>query len=550
MKRFFLSLLGVLITGWVISMPVLAIDETILNRILGYVSHPNELPMISESQSASDLAAFYGYEISAIEVMGLLPKSDDPTTGFVGDPRGKPSLPPESYGVYPGPVVETLKMAGIPAVALSGATIETLKEAITAGHPVICWVVGRTARGKAEVYQTEAGNEVIVARQMNTVTVDGFNETGFSVWDNGENYFRTFRDFEDSWKILGYQGLQIVVNSTVSIDPETTPEPKDAVGLEPYPQGTAIPLYAAPTTAPETPTAETPTAEAWAGTQTDWWNAGQDQYWQSSKESLADAGLLSTETNFWMDEAFARFGEIPTVEPIFGDAATGPILSGYETWFMESGSDSSANVWSPTIWQQSGMDTNANGLIPPSAAIDGFVGYAQSYNLDCETRSAIDLASYFGVKIDYMSFLNGLPKSDDPNEGFVGNYWDARGGLPPNGYGVYERPIAEQLSRFGLPAVGVANFTWEMVKAQLSIGNPVMAWVVGNTTEGTPLSYTPANGRTTAVVPYQHTVVVVGYDETAGTVSLQDGGMRYTRGIQTFLNSWAVLGNRAVFRQD
>ena len=78
-----------------------------------------------------------------MEILSLLPKSDDPTVGFVGDPKGKPSLPPESYGVYPEPVVETLKMAGIPAVSLKNATIETLKETIAAGHPVVCWVVGR-----------------------------------------------------------------------------------------------------------------------------------------------------------------------------------------------------------------------------------------------------------------------------------------------------------------------------------------------------------------------------------------------------------------------
>lgn len=544
MKRFFFSLMGVLSAGWLIFAPVLAIDETIANRIHGYTSHPNELPMISEAQSASDLAAYYGYELSAVEIMGLLPKSDDPTLGFVGDPKGKPSLPPESYGVYPEPVAATLKMAGIPAETLIGATLETLKESIAGGDPVICWVVGRTARGKSETYRTEAGTEVLVARQMNTVTVDGFNDTGFSVWDNGANYFRTFRDFEDSWKILGYQALRIRPSDTpAETGKDITFAATEPAKLEPYSQGTTIPLFAYTAAATSTPEPE-------AGTMEDWWNEGQDQYWQSSKEALTEAGILSEEANPWLGEADARFGELPTVEPVFSDAAGGTTLSGYETWFTEFGAETPTSAWPTTIWQQFGDDSGVSMPLPPSAVIDGFVGYAQSYNLDCETRSAIDLAAFFGVKIDYMSFLTGLPKSDDPNEGFVGNYWDARGGLPPNGYGVYEKPIAEQLSRFGLPAVSAVNFTWDMVKAQLSAGNPVMAWVVGNTTGGTPLSYTPSSGRTTTVVPYQHTVVVVGYDETAGTVSLQDGGMRYTRSIQTFLNSWAVLGNRVVFRQD
>ena len=100
MKRsiIFLTCLWMLFVG---AVPVrAALDETIPNRIRSYMSRPMELTLISEAQSASDLAGFYGFELSALEIMSLLPVSDDPTLGFVGDPRGKPSLPPDSYGVY------------------------------------------------------------------------------------------------------------------------------------------------------------------------------------------------------------------------------------------------------------------------------------------------------------------------------------------------------------------------------------------------------------------------------------------------------------------
>ena len=174
----------------------------------------------------------------------------------------------------------------------------------------------------------------------------------------------------------------------------------------------------------------------------------------------------------WLDELFELFGELQEVQPVFEDnpALT---LDGYETWFSVAGAPAynSGSAYSIPANPWLDLDSQAApGALPGAAAIDGFIGYAQSYNLDCETRSAVDLASYFNVRIDYMSFLTGLPKSDDPNEGFVGNYWDARGGLPPNGYGVYERPVAELLTSFGLPSFGVSNFNWEGIKEQVARG--------------------------------------------------------------------------------
>ena len=187
-----------------------------------------------------------------------------------------------------------------------------------------------------------------------------------------------------------------------------------------------------------------------------------------------------------------------------------------------------------------------NGSAPASAFVSGFNGLAQSYNLDCEARSAVDLAAYFGVNISHSEFLNRLPRSDDPNEGFVGNYTDSRGKIPPSSYGVYQEPVAALLRDYGLPAIGVYAYTADALKSQIANGKPVMVWVVGNTEIGYSVPYTAAsNGRTTYVAPYQHTVVVIGYD--SNSVTIQDGGMKYSRDWQTFKLSWGALGNRAIY---
>ncbi len=191
-------------------------------------------------------------------------------------------------------------------------------------------------------------------------------------------------------------------------------------------------------------------------------------------------------------------------------------------------------------------DFGLNQQIPESAFVSGFTGYEQSYNLDCEARSAVDLAAWFGVNINHSEFLYYLPKSDDPNEGFVGSWTDARGHVPPASYGVYQEPVASLLRNYGLNAIGAYAYTADALKAQIAKGNPVMVWVVGNVEIGYSMPYTAAStGRTTYVVPYQHTVVVTGYDEKS--VYIQDGGLRYTRDWNTFLLSWGALGNRAIY---
>lgn len=173
-------------------------------------------------------------------------------------------------------------------------------------------------------------------------------------------------------------------------------------------------------------------------------------------------------------------------------------------------------------------------------------GHAQSFTLDCESRSAADLAGYFGVQVNEVDFLNNLPRSDDPNEGFVGNYSDPLGLIPPNSYGVYAGPVATLLRSYGLNAYDKYGMTWDDLVGELQASRPVMVWVVGNVVPGYPVSYTPSNGHTTTVAAYEHTVIISGYDPTYVTVVDPDGALVYLRTINQFLTSWAVLGYMAI----
>src|SRR5512139_2939337 len=64
--------------------------------------------------------------------------------------------------------------------------------------------------------------------------------------------------------------------------------------------------------------------------------------------------------------------------------------------------------------------------------ISGVSGHAQGYSLSCEARSAADLAAFWGISISETEFMEALPRSDNPDDGYVGNPNDAWGYIPPH----------------------------------------------------------------------------------------------------------------------
>lgn len=183
-----------------------------------------------------------------------------------------------------------------------------------------------------------------------------------------------------------------------------------------------------------------------------------------------------------------------------------------------------------------------------SAEIEGIVGRSQALPLSCEASSAVDWASFFGFEIDELEFVEQLPKSDNPDEGFVGNIEGKWGQIPPSPYGVHAEPVAQVLQSYGVPARAVRNLSVEMLKAEITAGRPVIVWVAGHTRRGTPVPYTASDGQETVVTRFEHTVMVTGYTEHQ--VKIQDGARYYYRTFGEFLDSWGVLGYMAIIWQE
>lgn len=133
----------------------------------------------------------------------------------------------------------------------------------------------------------------------------------------------------------------------------------------------------------------------------------------------------------------------------------------------------------------------------------------QSRNLSCESCAASMAAQYHGVPLSEAEVLSALPRADNPYLGFRGNVDGSPGGIED--YGVYAGPILDILNAKGLRAEMVEG-GMEGIKAAISGGQPVIAWITYNCQYSTPVTRT-IDDAIVSMVPYQHAVVVTGYDD-------------------------------------
>jgi subtilisin-like proprotein convertase family protein/uncharacterized protein YvpB len=187
--------------------------------------------------------------------------------------------------------------------------------------------------------------------------------------------------------------------------------------------------------------------------------------------------------------------------------------------------------------------------LPSNAFVFGMSGRDQQLSLDCEARAAVDWASHYGKSIGELQFQYNLPTSYDPEIGFVGNPNGIWGNIPPSDYGVHAPPVASLLNTYGLLGSSYKSLSWDDLRAEIASGNPVVVWIIGdnyrNIVNGTPHYYTaPSTGDTTVVAPFEHAVILVGYDSSK--VTLLNGSHFMDVSLDRFQDSWSALDFMAV----
>jgi len=173
-------------------------------------------------------------------------------------------------------------------------------------------------------------------------------------------------------------------------------------------------------------------------------------------------------------------------------------------------------------------------------------GQGQQLPLSCESRSAVDVAGFWKVKIAERAFHERLPKTDNPHTGFVGDVFGHWGDLPPNGYGVYAEPVAAVLRDYGLAAEARYGMGLEGLRSELASGRPVILWAYPRMATQPVETHVTSSGQSVAVIRYEHTVVAVGYSDDAVYVVDAANGHRWAYRNEALLTAWSKLGQMSV----
>jgi uncharacterized protein YvpB len=132
----------------------------------------------------------------------------------------------------------------------------------------------------------------------------------------------------------------------------------------------------------------------------------------------------------------------------------------------------------------------------------------QTRNLNCEATTAQMILQYYGKNTTIDQVQNALPLDPNPHKGFRGNVDGPIWGFTD--YGVYAEPIADVMTKLGVPSKSYSNITQDFLKQKILAGKPAIVWVdIANPHPETKEFI--INGETVKLLSGEHVAVVTGY---------------------------------------
>ena len=201
----------------------------------------------------------------------------------------------------------------------------------------------------------------------------------------------------------------------------------------------------------------------------------------------------------------------------------------------------------------------------------------QDKNLDCEAAALA--AAFIARKVAVNTgtsnlqnwIFNQLPDDHrnaidteghitwgDPYNDFVGNVNGHEGFAPGDGYGVYDQPIANVVSKVGHQEIAKTGWTTASIEGEIEAGSPVVVWIdfrsLASGTGYSTSTWTAFDGRKVPYTLHEHAVTVLG-TSPGQSITLLDvfSGNQYTyseskfaRMLSTFDGMGVAVGPRVV----
>src|SRR5438552_6288114 len=185
----------------------------------------------------------------------------------------------------------------------------------------------------------------------------------------------------------------------------------------------------------------------------------------------------------------------------------------------------------------------------------------QAYPLDCEAAALQAALAAHGTRVSQERIFSQLPVDSravelgpdglprrwgDPFKAFVG---DVQGQEPDfSGYGVYYPPIATAAARLGAHAEGRTGWTVAEIEDQIRAGNPVVVWLDSRFRVRQAGHWTAWDGVDVPHIVGEHAVTVMGFDDSAGTITVVDvlRGELHSFSTSTFAAILTTFGGMGV----
>ncbi|GAF40389.1 secreted SH3 domain protein [Agrilactobacillus composti DSM 18527 = JCM 14202] len=185
-----------------------------------------------------------------------------------------------------------------------------------------------------------------------------------------------------------------------------------------------------------------------------------------------------------------------------------------------------------SLWYQVGGDqwVSANGgittgaIYPETASLTGVPLIAQLPELPngCEITAVTMMLRYAGADVDKVALAHEMPRSSDPNQGYVGDPWDA------SGVTIFPPALMGLVQKYAGNAIDMTGMSFDAIRYQIGIRkHPVVAW------------------QTLHGFPY-HAVVVTGYTATDVTYLDCWSNSAATVSIADFVSNWQTQNFRAI----
>lgn len=162
--------------------------------------------------------------------------------------------------------------------------------------------------------------------------------------------------------------------------------------------------------------------------------------------------------------------------------------------------------------------------------------YVQSRNLSCEYAATHAATTAFGPGIDEQMFIDSVPLTSNPHNGYRGNIDGWWGNT--DDYGVYAEALVPVLEANGyVGEVFYSNGETDVLKAHLDAGHPVVVWLGfwGDT------RVQLHDDGIYSVFSGMHVVTVVGYDDLGVYVMDPAKGVTHHYDWATFSAMWSVV---------